>query len=182
MKTLRSSRKTVALFHIAVVVLGVAIGGCDSGKGAGATKLASGKAKVAKGCVEEPGSSAATVAIRDFIKNSVPKPMRFLTAAGTDSAVPEEGLRALQDKGPTYFYAGTEAQKKKVRDKIELAGPFTALLIVMRSDKRNDDGTEVVSLGGHYITGEFDGKRAASQAYTMSCDTSGWSIKSKADQ
>ncbi|MEP6780278.1 MAG: hypothetical protein ABJC26_10335 [Gemmatimonadaceae bacterium] len=181
MMTLRSPRKTAALFQIGVVVFGVAIGACDSGKGSSAAKVASGKATVAKGCVEEPGSSAATVAIRDFIKNSDPKPMRFLSAAGTDSAVPEEGLRALQDKGPTYFYAGTDEQKKKVRDKIELAGPFTALLIVMRSDKKNDDGTEVVNLGGHYITGEFDGKAAASHAYTMSCDTSGWSIKSKAD-
>ncbi|MEP6764626.1 MAG: hypothetical protein ABJB66_09965 [Gemmatimonadaceae bacterium] len=181
MLSLRSPRKTAALIQIGIVVLGVVIGACDSGKGSSVAKTASGKAKAEKGCVAEAGSSAATVAIRDFIKNSEPKPMRFLSAAGTDSAVPDEGLRALQDKGPTYFYAGSEEQKKKVRDKIELAGPFTALLIVMRSDKKNADGTEVVSLGGHYLTGEFDGKVAPARAYTMSCDTAGWSIKSKAD-
>ena len=173
--------KMVGARLAALILIAALSAGCES-KSSKTGAAGIGKAKTVSGCVEQPGSTAIALAVRDFIKHSEPKPMRFLTAAGTDSAIPDEGIRELQDKGPTYFYAGADAARKKVREKLELAGPFTALLVVMRGDRKNEDGTEVVSLGGHYVTGQFDGKAAASHAYTMSCDTAGWRIKTKADQ
>ena len=167
----------------AAVALIVTVMACDSGKGSTTdAKSALRKSKAASGCVAQAGETPAALAVRDYIKNSQPKPMRFLTAAGSDSAVPDDAFHELQDKGPTYYYAGTDAAKKKVRDKLELAGPFTALLVVVRGVKKNDDGTEVLRIGGHYLTGEYDGKAGDSRAYRMACDTAGWSIKNKQDE
>ena len=90
-------------------------------------------------------------------------------------------MAALQDKGPTYFYAGKETQKAKVREKLEQAGPFTALLVVMRADRKNTDGTRTVDLGGHFVTGKYDGKETPSRSYTFKCDTAGWAMASKKD-
>lgn len=164
------------------ILLTLTLAACDTGKSAAAAKTVGGKGKANSGCAEEPGQGAVSIALRDFIKTTEPKPMRFLSAVGTDSAVPDASIRELQDKGPTYLWGGNDAAKKKLREKIELAGPFTALLIAVRGDKKNGDGTEVVSIGGHFLTGEFDGKPAARHAYTMACDTAGWHVKSKADQ
>ncbi len=185
MQSLRSAvraRKGAVALLMTLALLSVMFTACESSKGSKSEAVSGARPKADAGCMEQPGSTPVALAVRDFIKHSEPKPMRFLTAAGTDSAIPDDGLRELQDKGPTYFYSGPEAALKKVRAKLDTAGPYTALLVVMHGDKKNDDGTEVVQLGGHYLTGEFDGKSAVSRAYTMACDTAGWRIKSKADQ
>jgi hypothetical protein len=47
------------------------------------------------------------LAVAEYVKRATPKPQRFLNAVGTDSALPEVGVQALQDKGPTYLFPGT---------------------------------------------------------------------------
>jgi hypothetical protein len=153
---------------------------CDGSKSAGdAAGNKAAKASDASGCAPKIGVNPGALAVSDYIKTADPKPMRFLTAAGTDSAISDEGMPSLQDKGPTYFYAGKETQKAKVRAKLEEAGPFTALLVVMRADRKNADGTRTITLGGHFVTGQYDGKETPVSTYTFSCDSSGWKQASK---
>jgi hypothetical protein len=113
-------------------------------------------------------------ALRHYIKQAKPRPMRFLIAAGTDSALSESAAKVLQEFGPMYYYGGTEAAKLKVRERLELVGPFPALLIVKRSAAKPTSTTEIIRLGGHYVTGENDGQQTESSQYTFVCGAAGW--------
>ncbi|MEP6832803.1 MAG: hypothetical protein ABJB74_05385 [Gemmatimonas sp.] len=118
------------------------------------------------------------LALRHFVKAAVPLPRRFLVAAGTDSALSDTEMKALvAEFGPTYYYAGSEASKAKLRDKMTALGPWPAMLVVKRGDKKIGTTTEVIRLGGHYVTGEFDGKAAVSREYTLTCGVDGWILK-----
>lgn len=187
MKMLRSaqtSREPAARFTIrSGLGLILACAACNGGRDAGG-KTAGANAKTAAepSCAPQPGVTPGFLAVADYIKTTQPAPMRFLTAAGTDSAVSDDGMRALQDKGPTYFYAGKESQKQKVREKLEQAGPFTALLVVMRGDTKNADGTQTIRLGGHFVTGKYDGTNTPSRAYTYACSADGWKMSAVKDE
>ncbi|MEO7996433.1 MAG: hypothetical protein ABI852_03250 [Gemmatimonadaceae bacterium] len=126
---------------------------------------------------ETPGKSPLQIALRHYVKGADPIPRRFLTTVGNDSAVSEMGTKVLAEFGPTYYYAGSETAKAALREKLERVGPYPALLVVVRTDKKLNATTQIVRLGGHYITGEFNGKLALSRQYTISCGTSGWVIK-----
>lgn len=126
---------------------------------------------------ETPGKSPLQVALRHYVKAADPIPRRFLTTVGTDTAVSEMGTKVLNEFGPTYYYAGSETAKAALREKLERVGPYPALLVVVRSDKKLNATTQAVRLGGHYVTGEFHGKVAVTRQYTLSCETSGWVIK-----
>lgn len=126
---------------------------------------------------EVAGKLPLQLALRHFIKKATPKPMRFLVAAGTDSALSEMGAKVLQEFGPMYYYAGSEATRQKVRERLDIVGPFPALLIVKRSGPKPTGNTETIRLGGHYVTGEHDGKKAESNEYTFVCGPSGWTLK-----
>jgi hypothetical protein len=169
---------SVAVLVASTGVIATACGGSgDAAKNADPASTAE-----SKDCAPQPGKTADFVAVADYIKNTQPKPMRFLSAAGTDSAVSEDGMLAMQDKGPTYYYAGKESALKAVRDKLELAGPFTALLIVTHDATKNADGTRTIRLSGHFVTGEQDGKATKAQTYTMSCGPTGWTVASKKEE
>ena len=185
MHTLRSAFGRTAsvtrrrLLGVAGALISASSTACGGGTGDAAKSATPAKVVESKDCAPQPGKTADFVAIADYIKSTEPKPMRFLSAAGTDTAVSDDGMAAMQDKGPTYFYAGKEAAMKAVRDKLELAGPFTALLIVNHGVTKNADGTRTIKLGGHFVTGEFDGKLAKSMTYTMSCGAAGWAVAGK---
>ena len=118
------------------------------------------------------------LALRHFVKAAIPLPRRFLIAAGTDSALSDTDMKTLvAEFGPTYYYAGSEASKAKLRDKLSTVGPWPVLLVVLRGDKKIGPTTELIRLGGHYVTGEFDGKVAVSREYTMTCGGAGWTLK-----
>lgn len=129
-------------------------------------------------CQAVAGKSALQLALRHYIKAAVPLPRRFLIAAGTDSGMSDAAMKTLVEFGPTYYYAGSEAVKAKLRDKLTTVGPWPALLVVLRGDKKIGTSTEIIRLGGHYVTGEFDGQHAVSREYTMSCGAAGWTLKS----
>ena len=124
------------------------------------------------------GDTTATyVAFREFIKLTVPTPQRFLTAAGTDSAAPEDGFRAMQDKGPSYFYGGDSVAMRKIREKLASVGPYASLLIVHRGTQRSAQGdTVTVQLGGHYIGGALEGKGADDKTVVVVCADERWKV------
>lgn len=126
--------------------------------------------------------SAEYVAFLDFIKNTSPAPQRFLTAAGTDSAAPEDGFRAMQDKGPSYFYGGDEAAKQKLKEKLASVGPYASLLIVFRGSTSSTNGDTVsFDLGGHYVGGEHDGKVGESRTMVVACADSAWKVTTETE-
>jgi hypothetical protein len=92
-----------ARFIVPVLLLAAACGGETAGKGPKAPVRTA--ASTAASC--NRGDTTATyVAYLDYIKKALPTPQRFLKAAGTDSSVPDDGFRAMQDQGPSYFYGG----------------------------------------------------------------------------
>ena len=119
---------------------------------------------------------AVGLAVGQYIKGAKPKPERFLVSAGTDSALGDAGLTALQDKGPTYLFPGDPALQTQVRGQLHDKGDYTTLLVVRRAaDKQGD--TASVSLAGHYVGGEADGRHAGPRSYRFACDTAGWHLR-----
>lgn len=131
---------------------------------------------------ETAGKSPLQVALRHYIKGAEPIPRRFLSVVGTDSAVSEAGMKVLAEYGPTYYYTGSDAVKAKLKDNLERIGPYPALLVVVRSNKKVNATTQSVRVGGHYISGEFDGKVATSREYTLLCAEAGWVIKESKEE
>ncbi|MEO7362723.1 MAG: hypothetical protein ABI120_20495 [Gemmatimonadaceae bacterium] len=131
---------------------------------------------------EVAGKSPLQVALRHYVKMANPVARRFLTVVGSDSALSETGTKVLSEFGPTYYYAGSDAAKAALKDKLERVGPYPALLVVLRSNTRVNATTHSVRLGGHYVSGEFDGKVATSRAYTMTCAAAGWVIKESKEE
>ena len=148
----------------------VACGGGSGGTAKGA-KSAAGSACLSK------DTTPVTLAVRDYISTASPTPQRYLSAAGTDSAVPEDGFKVLQDKGPTYFYGGDSVAQRKIREKLASVGPYASLLVLFRGKSEADGGNSVtVKLAGQYIGGEHEGKRAPRKTYAVKCDTTHWKI------
>ena len=88
-------------------------------------------------------------------------------------------FKVLQDKGPTYFYTSDPKGQAQVREKLELSGPYASLLVVYRGSAEADNGNTVtVTLGGHYVGGEHDGRVAEDRAIAVRCDTTGWRLVS----
>lgn len=115
------------------------------------------------------------LATLDYINSADPRPQRFLSAAGTDSAMPDDGFKILQDKGPSFFYAGSEAALKKLRDKLDFDGPFPSMLVVLKDQQTADDGTVQITLAGHYIAGTLHGTASPPRTYTYRCADGKWS-------
>lgn len=124
----------------------------------------------------EPGKLPVQIALRHYVRNVDPKANRYLIAVGTDSTLSEPGERTLQEFGPTYYYAGSDAAKAKVRDRMLEIGPYPALLVVRRASAKPTSRRETVRLGGYYVTGEHDGKVAPSRIYSFSCGAKGWTM------
>ena len=128
-------------------------------------------------------TTALALAVRDFITKAAPSAQRYLNAVGTDSALPEDGLKVLQDKGPTYFYSSDSSAQRQIREKLATDGPWATLLVVYRGQSATDGGTGVdVRLGGHYVGGEHDGKVHPTKRYGFRCDSTGWTIASSAEE
>ncbi len=126
-------------------------------------------------------TTALRVAVLEYITTADPRPQRFLSTFGTDSALPEDGFKSLQDKGPTYYYNDNPKNQAQVRAKLEQAGPYTTMLVVYKGKQETDNGNTVtVTLGGHYIGGEHEGKAAAVREITVRCDSTGWRLPSSA--
>jgi hypothetical protein len=119
------------------------------------------------------------LAVREYITTASPTPQRYLSAAGTDSALPEDGFKVLQDKGPTYFYSSDPKAQQAIKEKLASVGPYASLLVVYKGKTEENDGNVVtVTLGGHYVGGEHDGKEAPVRQFRVTCDSTGWRLPS----
>ncbi len=128
----------------------------------------------AEACVTAD-STAMALAVLDYITTAVPFPQRFLHAVGTDSAVSESGLKVLQKKGPTFYYAGSDDAKAKLREKLEVDGPYTTMLVVVRTHDVSPDSTkEAMTLAGHYVANAFHGQEAEPRTYQFRCEAGKW--------
>ncbi len=183
---LQRVRTPLALRHIAAVVTVItASAACSGGDRAGSAS--DGKEQAAGAAPTVSCTSADTtpvsLAVREFIAKAEPTPQRFLSAFGTDSAVPEDGFKVLQDKGPTYFYSADPTQQKKILDKLAVAGPYASLLVVYRGQTASDSGRAVdVRLAGQYVGFENDGKKLPTKRFAVRCDSTGWKIASSAEE
>lgn len=115
------------------------------------------------------------LAVAVYIKEAKPKPERFLVATGTDTSVGDAGMRALQDKGPTYMFPGDPTLQATVRAQLHEKGDYTTLLVVKKGGAVHGS-TASIDLAGHYIGGEDEGKHAGARTFTFACDSSGWRI------
>ncbi|BAH37553.1 MAG TPA: hypothetical protein DGD08_15375 [Gemmatimonas aurantiaca] len=166
-------RHAVAITTPLVSALAACGGGTSDKAKAGADTVATGPICTSR------DTTAVGVAVREFITYARPTPQRFLSAAGTDSALPDDGFKVLQDKGPTYFYTSDPKGQAQVREKLEYSGPYASMLVVYRGKTEADNGNTVtVTLGGHYVGGEHDGKVADNRTMVVRCDTTGWRLAS----
>lgn len=165
---------------LTVLTIG-ALAACGDAPAKGAdtsSKQSAAAADAPPACAVRGDTTALRVAVLDFITKADPRPQRFLSAFGTDSALPEDGFKALQDKGPTYYYNDNPKNQQQVRTKLEQAGPYTTMLVVFKGKAEADGGNTVtVKLGGHYVGGEHEGKVAPVRDIVARCDTSGWKVK-----
>ena len=169
-------RPYLATTRPALVPLALLAAACaDGGR---AAKAAADSAALAAGptCVS-PDTTPVGLAVRAFITEAMPTPQRYLSAAGTDSAVPDDGFKVMQEKGPTYFYSSDPKAQAQIKEKLASVGPYASMLVVYRGKTEADNGNTVtVSLGGHYVGGEHDGKEAPTRQITVRRDTSGWRL------
>ena len=152
---------------LALSVALLALAACGGGK-------ADSRAAASASACGPATDALAHTAVLEYLKlQTDPYPQRFLVAAGTDSALPESGLRALQDKGPTYFYPADSAQRTKVRAKLDSVGTYTTILIAWRGLEKGDTAS-AVRLAGTFIGGKHDGRTAPVRTMHFACDSTGW--------
>jgi hypothetical protein len=125
-------------------------------------------------CRLAPDSTVLFNGIRDFVMSADPTPQRFLYVPGTDSAPPEPGVLALQDKGPTYMYPPSGDQQAIVKTKLLSIGDYATLLVAYHGFKRVDPMHATIRLSGVYVTGKQDGKTIPVSDVAITCDSAGW--------
>ena len=169
--------RSLAPFALSVVLLGACSGDSEqTDVAAGVPPEATSRPRCA-----DPRTSIVGDAVKNYVKLASPTPMRFLMSFGTDSALPEVGLSALQSLGPTYLFPPDAAQQTKVRAKLAEVGNYATLLVVLH-DTRVTSSNAVIRLGGSYVGGKEDGKRLPSRALNFACDSAGWHFTSAQEE
>jgi len=121
----------------------------------------------------EPTDSAAWKAIIAYTKSVDPYPQRFLSAARSDSALPDVGVAALQDRGPTWFFPPDSAGRTKVRDRLN-DGVANTLLVYWHGVQQEADTAIAIRLNGRYIGGAREGTLSPSAVYRFTCPDDRW--------
>ncbi len=145
--------------------------GGGSGDAAKAAALAEAEAVVLDprtACVEVRPLPVAR-AVLDYITTAEPRPLRFLNAATTDSALPQAAEVVVQDKGPTFYWLPQENNQQQIREKLARDGDWATMLVVVREDADNGDGTHTVRVGGSYIGKPHEGLVSPEKRYTVRC-------------
>ncbi|MGI8496406.1 MAG: hypothetical protein ACR2OG_02325 [Gemmatimonadaceae bacterium] len=123
-----------------------------------------------------PGDSVVAEGVTEYVRDSLltPRPLRFLASVGSDSALPEAGRVALQDKGPTYLYPVDAAQQAKVRAMLKQKGNFPTLVVFYRGLTQLPDGRAQLRLHGQFVGGANDGAPAPPRVLFFACDSARW--------
>ena len=137
---------------------------CSGGEG---KKTSSGVA------CREPTDSATWKAIIAYTKSANPYPQRFLSAATSDSALPDVGIAALQDRGPTWLFPPDSAGRTKVRDRLN-DGIANTLLVYWHGVRQEADTAIAIRLNGRYIGGAREGTLSPSAVYRFTCPDDRW--------
>jgi hypothetical protein len=163
---------------LSISALGLAViaGACASEQGA-----ESAQPEQASACDQTPGSGVYAEAFTQYMVGLAPTPRRFLSAAGTDSALPDAVFQGVQAKGPTYFYPGDEAGRRVVLEKLRSVGDWPTLLVLWRGNEVLSDSTVAIRLAGHYVGGSDDGTAAPTKTMHFACDTIPWQFVRTAD-
>jgi hypothetical protein len=146
---------------VALTTLAAACGGSSAGASAGA-------------CAAPPDSLVA-IAVREYVQKASPTPHRFLVEATGDSALPEAGRAALQDKGPMYFFPADPSKQQAALASIDEKGSYTTLLVLYGGTQTPAKARAVVNLGGRYVGGGGGGD-APARAYTFDCAKGRWQL------
>lgn len=125
-------------------------------------------------CEESPRTTVYAEAFDEYMVGLSPTPRRFLSASGTDSALPEAVFSGVQRKGPAYLYPGDSAQRQAVLDRLSSVGDWPTLLVLWRGNEVVDDTMIAIRLSGHYVGGSDDGKPSPVKAMYFACDTVPW--------
>lgn len=149
-----------ALVVAAVLVLAACSGGESSKTTAGVT-------------CRQSKDSATWRAVVAYAKSSNPFAQRFLSAASGDSALPEVGVEALQDRGPTWLFPADSAGRTKVRDRLN-DGIANTLLVYWHGTQFEGDTAMTIRLSGRYIGGAKEGTVAGSKVYRFKCPDDRW--------
>lgn len=152
----------------ALVVLASACGGSADSRSASS---AGANARCAP-----PGDSAVALATTEYLKGITPTPLRFLVVFSGDSALPDAGRAALQDKGPTYLYSPDPAQKSKLEAKLAAFGDSPTLLVLYRGTRQSAPGLATFRFSGRFVGGKNDGTPAPSRAVHLQCIKGGWAF------
>ena len=132
------------------------------------------KAKVSTGPVCRQSKDSATWrAVVSYAKSSDPFAQRFLAAATSDSALPDAGVLALQDRGPTWLFPGDTVGRAKVRERLD-DGIANTMLVYWHGMKPEGDTAIVIRLSGRYIGGKLEGTVARAKVYRFKCPEARW--------
>ena len=151
----------------ALLAAGLMIAACSGGDG---------KASTASVECRQTRDSATWRAVVAYAKSSDPFAQRFLSAAAGDSALPEVGLQALQDRGPTWLFPADSAGRTKVRDRLN-DGIANTMLVYWHGVTQEGDSAIAVRLSGRYIGGKLDGTVAKEKTYRFTCPEDRWVMK-----
>ena len=172
---MRVKHRTAAPAAIVTLASATLAGACGGGSGDDGSAPRTPREALLQAACRGGGERTLELAVAEYVKQATPKPQRFLTAPGTDSALPDPGVRVLQDKGPLYYYPADPAQQAAVRAQLRDKGDYTTLLVVPRGSNVGERaGT--IRLGGHFVGGEEDGRSAGDRSYAFTCDSAGWRL------
>jgi hypothetical protein len=141
-----------------------------------------GEKKTSNGVVCRQSKDSATWrAVVSYAKSSDPYAQRFLSAARSDSALPDVGVEALQDRGPTWFFPPDSAGRTKVRDRLN-DGIANTLLVFWHGAVPEGDTAMVIRLNGRYIGGKNEGTVARTKLYRFKCPDDRWVLTDSTEQ
>ena len=133
----------------------------------------------------DPTSALVPSALDAYVRSVVPKPRRFLIAAGTDSALPGGSESRLQRHGPTYIFPADTALRRRVLTRLDSVaktyGDMPTLLVTFRGVDRAGEHRAVVRLGGYFLGGTSDGT-VAHWTVSFVCDTARWNVGRAAEE
>jgi hypothetical protein len=133
----------------------------------------------------DPTPALVAAAMDTYLASVLPKPRRFLIAAGTDSALPGAAESRLQRIGPTFIFpADTSLQRRVLRRLDSSAKPYgdmPTLLVSYRGVQRSSEHRAFVRLGGRFVGGANDG-RVAHRTVQFVCERAGWNVQGTQDE
>ncbi len=149
----------------ALLLLTAACGGsADSGKSGGDA----GQLDAAVAC-NTLSPTPDQMAVLDFISTAEPKPWRFLTAVSTDSALSEPAFEVVQKKGPTFYWLTDEKSQTQIRDKLARDGDWATMLVLMRENSDDGEGTHTLRIGGRYVGAPHEALESPEKRYSVQC-------------